>query len=160
MKGIADVESRKHHFPPRSDPCGRRLCSSRAGARGGARNTRNDGPVDVRGTRRRRARSGRVKLDISPLAENGNAVPVTISVESAMTAADHVKTIYLFSPENPLPDIARFHLGPRSGQARVMTTVRLAASQRVQAVAVLSDGSVWSDSAEVIVTLSACIDAG
>jgi sulfur-oxidizing protein SoxY len=105
-------------------------------------------------------RSGRVKLDVSPLAENGNAVPVTISVESAMTAADHVKTIYLFSPENPLPDIARFHLGPRSGQARVMTTVRLAASQRVQAVAVLSDGSVWSDSAEVIVTLSACIDAG
>ena len=77
-----------------------------------------------------------------------------------MTAADHVKTIYLFSPENPLPDIARFHLGPRSGQARVMTTVRLAASQRVQAVAVMSDGSVWSDSAEVIVTLSACIDAG
>lgn len=103
---------------------------------------------------------GRVKLDISPLAENGNAVPVTITVESPMTAADHVRTIYLFSPENPLPDIARFYLGPRSGEARVMTTVRLAASQQVTAVAVMSDGSAWSDAADVVVTLSACLDAG
>ena len=103
---------------------------------------------------------GRVKLDISPLAENGNAVPVTVEVESPMTAADHVRTIYLFSPENPLPDVARFHLTPRVGKARVMTTIRLATSQRVHAVAVMSDGSAWSSSADVVVTLSACLDAG
>jgi sulfur-oxidizing protein SoxY len=103
---------------------------------------------------------GRIKLDITPLAENGNSVPVTITVDSAMTPADHVKTIYLFSPENPAPDIVRFHLGPRSGRARVQTSIRLATTQRIQAVAVMSDGSAWSDSAEVIVTLSACLDAG
>jgi sulfur-oxidizing protein SoxY len=103
---------------------------------------------------------GRIKLDISPLAENGNSVPVTITVESPMTAADHVKTIYMFSPENPAPDMVRFHLGPRAGRARVQTSVRMALSQRVHAVAVMSDGSVWTDSAEVIVTLAACIDGG
>jgi len=103
---------------------------------------------------------GRIKLDISPLAENGNSVPLTVTVESPMTAADHVKSIYLFSPENPLPDIARFHIGPRAGRAQVKTSIRLATSQRVHAVAMMSDGSAWADSAEVIVTLSACIDAG
>ena len=106
------------------------------------------------------AKPGRIKLDITPLAENGNSVPVTITVDSPMTAADHVKTIYLFSPENPAPDIVRFHLSPRAGRARIQTSIRLATTQRIQAVAVLSDGSAWSDSAEVIVTLSACLDAG
>lgn len=103
---------------------------------------------------------GRIKLDISPLAENGNSVPLTITVDSPMTVADHVKAIYLFSPENPLPDVARFHLGPRSGRAQVKTSIRLATSQRIHGVAIMSDGSAWTDTAEVIVTLSACIDAG
>ena len=103
---------------------------------------------------------GRVKIDISPLAENGNSVPLTIVVDSPMTAADHVKTIYVFSPENPLPDIARFHLTPRAGRAQVKTSIRLATSQKIEVVAVMSDGSAWGSAAEVIVTLSACFDAG
>lgn len=105
-------------------------------------------------------KAGRIKLDITPLAENGNAVPVTITVDSPMTLADHVKEIHLFSPENPGPDIARFHLGPRAGRARVQTSIRLATTQRIEAIAVMSDGSIWRDSAEIIVTLSACLDAG
>ncbi len=108
----------------------------------------------------RTAKPGRIKLEISPLAENGNSVPITITVESPMTAADHVTSIYLFSPENPQPDMVRFHLGPRAGRARVQTSVRLANTQRVEALAIMKDGSVWSDSAEVIVTMSACLDAG
>jgi sulfur-oxidizing protein SoxY len=103
---------------------------------------------------------GRIVLDISPLAENGNSVPVTITVDSPMTAADHVRTILLFSPENPGPDMVRFHLGPRAGRARVQTSVRLATTQRIEAIAVMSDGTAWTTSAEVIVTLSACLDAG
>jgi sulfur-oxidizing protein SoxY len=106
------------------------------------------------------AKPGRIKLEVSPLAENGNSVPVTLTVESPMTAADHVKTIYMFAPENPQPDMVRFHLGPRSGRARVQTSVRLANTQRLMAIAVMSDGSAWSDTAEVIVTMSACLDAG
>lgn len=103
---------------------------------------------------------GRIKLEISPLAENGNSVPLTITVESPMTAGDHVKAIYLFAPENPLPDVARFHIGPRAGRAQIKTSIRLATSQRIHGVAVMSDGQAFTDSAEVIVTLSACIDAG
>jgi sulfur-oxidizing protein SoxY len=103
---------------------------------------------------------GRVKIDITPLAENGNSVPIVITADSPMTAADHVKTIYVFSPENPAPDVVRFYLGPRAGRARVQTSIRLATTQRIYAVAVMADGSAWSDSAEVIVTLSACLDAG
>lgn len=103
---------------------------------------------------------GRVKLTMPELAENGNAVALTVSVDSPMTAADHVKAIHIFGPENPLVTLARFHLGPRSGRAKVSTTVRLANSQKVLAVAHMSDGSFWSGDAYVLVTLAACIDGG
>jgi sulfur-oxidizing protein SoxY len=101
---------------------------------------------------------GRVKLDIPPLLENGNAVGVTIDVESPMTAEDHVRRIALFNEKNPQADIAVFHLGPRSGRARVSSRIRLATSQTVVAVAELTDGSFWSSRASVIVTLAACIE--
>jgi sulfur-oxidizing protein SoxY len=103
-------------------------------------------------------RPGRVRLEIPPLVENGNAVPTTISVESPMTAADHVVEIALFNERNPLPDIARFRLGPRCGQAWVATRIRLGDTQTIHALARMNDGSVWSASAELLVTLPACIE--
>jgi sulfur-oxidizing protein SoxY len=103
---------------------------------------------------------GRVKLEAPRLAENGNSVQINVSVESPMTAADHVKTIHVFSEKNPIATVARFHLGPRAGRAKVSTSIRLAATQRVVAIATMSDGSCWSDEAEVIVTLAACLDGG
>lgn len=103
---------------------------------------------------------GRVKLDIPSLSENGNSVAITVSVESPMTADDHVRAIYVFSEKNPFPDVARFHLNPRMGRAEVSTTVRLATSQRVAAVAAMNDGSYFRDDKDVVVTLSACLDGG
>jgi sulfur-oxidizing protein SoxY len=103
-------------------------------------------------------RAGRVKFEISPLVENGNAVPVSVEVESPMTATDHVRRIALFNEKNPQADVAVFHLGPRSGRARVATRIRLAASQTVVALAETSDGAFWSAEAKVIVTLAACIE--
>lgn len=103
---------------------------------------------------------GRVKLDIPTLAENGNSVSMTIDVESPMTEADHVKAIYVFSEKNPLPNIARFHLGPRAGHAKVQTSIRLAESQTITAIALMSDGTVWSDQVSVVVTLAACLEEG
>lgn len=103
-------------------------------------------------------RPGRVTIDIPVLVENGNAVPTTVTVESPMTAADHVRTIALFNERNPLPDIARFHLGPRCGEAWVSTRIRLGDTQTVHALARMKDGSVWAASAELIVTLPACIE--
>ena len=104
-------------------------------------------------------RPGRVSVDTPRLADNGHSVPLTVSVESPMTAADHVRSITLVSERNPRPLMATFYLGPKAGRAEVATRVRLASSQRVLAVAQLSDGSYWSGSAEVEVTESACLDA-
>ncbi len=103
-------------------------------------------------------RPGRVKITLPELAENGNAVPLRVLVDSPMTPADHVRTIYVFSEKNPVANVVRFHLGPRAGVAKVQTNIRLAAAQRITAVAALSDGSLWSGTADVIVTQAACID--
>jgi len=101
---------------------------------------------------------GRVKLDLPPLVENGNTVPLTVSVESAMSQADHVKAIHVFNEKNPQPDVVSFHLGPRAGRATVSTRIRLADTQTVVAIAELSDGSFWSARAAVVVTLAACLE--
>jgi sulfur-oxidizing protein SoxY len=101
---------------------------------------------------------GRIHLEIPQLVENGNAAPVTVAADSPMSEADHVKAIGLFNEKNPLPNVAVFHLGPRSGRARIETRMRLATSQTITAIAMMSDGSVWSDTAQVIVTLAACIE--
>lgn len=104
-------------------------------------------------------REGRVKLETPRLADNGHSVPLKISVESPMTAADHVRSITLLSERNPRPLMATFHLGPEAGRAEIVTRVRLNGTQELFAVAQLSDGTFWSGSAEVEVTESACLDA-
>ena len=101
---------------------------------------------------------GKVKLDVPPLIENGNSVVLSVSVDSPMTVADHVKAIHLFAPENPLPVMISAYLGPRAGRARFTTRVRVAGSQALVAIAQLSDGSFWSDQVEVVVTLAACTE--
>lgn len=105
-------------------------------------------------------RTGRVHIDISPLIENGHAVPVTLKVDSPMTDADHVREIVLFNERNPQRDVVRFQLGPDNGRAEVSTRIRLAASQRLVALARMSDGSLWQQQVEVVVTLAACVEGG
>lgn len=105
-----------------------------------------------------RVTRGRVKLELPPLVENGNTVPLAVSVESPMTEADHVRAIHVFTERNPQPDVASFRLGPRAGRASVATRIRLADTQTVVAIAELSDGSFWSASADVVVTLAACLE--
>lgn len=105
-----------------------------------------------------RISAGRVKLDLPPLVENGNTVPLSVSVESAMTETDHVRAIHVFTEKNPQPEVVGFRFGPRAGRASVATRVRLADTQTVIAIAELSDGSFWSASAAVVVTLAACLE--
>jgi sulfur-oxidizing protein SoxY len=102
--------------------------------------------------------TGKVKLDIPPLVENGNTVPMTVSVASPMTAEDHVKSIHIFNEKNPQPNVGNYYIGPRAGRAQISTRIRLADSQKVVAIAQLSDGSFWSATADVVVTLAACTD--
>ena len=101
---------------------------------------------------------GRVKLELPPIVENGNTVPLTVTVDSPMSETDHVTDIHVFNEKNPQPYVAAFDLGPRAGKAVVSTRIRLADSQQVVAIARLNDGSFWSDSADVIVTLAACAE--
>lgn len=103
---------------------------------------------------------GRVTLTIPAIAENGLSVYTTVTVESPMTAADHVRAIHILSEQNPIAHLLTVHLGPRAGRAQVATNIRLAASQEVTALAELSDGSFWRDSKLVVVTIAACIDGG
>ncbi len=110
-------------------------------------------------TRGALVRESRVKLEIPHLAENGHLVPLTVSVESPMTAADHVRTLYLLSEKNPRPVIAKIGMAPGNGRAALTTRIRLAGAQYVVAVAQMSDGSFWGAAADVIVTETACLDA-
>ena len=103
-------------------------------------------------------RTGKVKIDIPPLVENGNTVPMTISVASPMTADDYVKSIHVFNEKNPQPNIGNFYFNPSSGRAQVSTRIRLADTQKVVAIARLSDDSFWQVTADVVVTLAACTE--
>ena len=103
-------------------------------------------------------RPGRIELDIAPLVENGNAVPITVRVDSPMSAADHVREIVVFNERNPQPEVLRCSLTPASGRAEVSARIRLATTQHLVALARMSDGSVWQHTVEVIVTLAACLE--
>ncbi len=103
-------------------------------------------------------REGRVKFDIAPLVDNGNSVPIEITVESPMTPAQHVVGIALFNEKNPQNQVAEFTLSPLAGRARVATRIRLALSQQLVAVAKMNDGSCWTHTVEVLVTIASCIE--
>lgn len=103
-------------------------------------------------------REGKVGFEIAPLVENGNTVPITLSVDSPMSAADHVQAIAVFNSGNPQPQVAVFRFGPRSGKAIVNARMRLATSQKLTAVAQLSDGTCWAKTVDVVVTLAACVE--
>ena len=103
-------------------------------------------------------RVGRVALEIAPLVENGNLVPMTVSVESPMTSTDFVKTVHIISEKNPLPNIVSFNFGARAGRAQVSTRIRLLTSQRLWAIAEMNDGSFWQGHADTVVTLAACTE--
>ena len=103
-------------------------------------------------------RTGKVKLDVPPLVENGNTVPLTVNVASPMAPEDHVRSIHIFNEKNPQPNIGNFYLSPSSGRAQVSTRIRLADTQKVVAIARLSDDTFWQVTTEIVVTLAACTE--
>jgi sulfur-oxidizing protein SoxY len=103
-------------------------------------------------------RTGKVKLEVPALVENGNTVPMTVSVAHPMAPEDHVRSIHVFNEKNPQPNIGNFYFSPQAGRAQVSTRIRLADSQKVVAIAKLSDGTFWSASVDVVVTLAACTE--
>lgn len=100
---------------------------------------------------------GGITLQAPALAENGAFVPVTVAVDSPMTAADHVRAIHLIATKNPTPGIASYRLGPANGRAVVSTRIRLAEHQTIIALAETSDGTVRRAVASVRVTVGGCL---
>ena len=103
-------------------------------------------------------REGRVSLDLPPLVENGSTVPLVVSVDSPMSETDYVRAIHVFNEKNPQPNVFTARLGPLNGRAVVGTRIKLGDSQKIVAIAETSDGRFWSASADVIVTLAACLE--
>lgn len=103
-------------------------------------------------------RTGKVTLDIPPLVENGNTVPMTVTVESPMTTDDYVKAIHVFNEKNPQPHVFNAWLSPANGKAVIGTRIKLADTQKIVAIAETSKGEFWTASAEVIVTIAACVE--
>jgi sulfur-oxidizing protein SoxY len=103
---------------------------------------------------------GKVRLDLPAVAVNGHSVAMTVKVDSPMTAAEHVRAVHLISEKNPVREMATFYFGPHSGRAEVGSRIRLNGTQRMTAIAELSDGSFWSDQLAIEVREAACTDGG
>jgi len=146
--------------PPVPRPCRQYGCAWRDSHRNGTavEATPRCLPPLFATCRRGPVRTGKVKLDVPPLVENGNTVPMTVSVQNPMTANDYVKSIHVFNEKNPQPNVGNFYLGPHAGRAQISTRIRLADSQKIVAIARLSDDSFWSTSIDVVVTLAACTE--
>jgi sulfur-oxidizing protein SoxY len=99
---------------------------------------------------------GKVKLDLPEIAENGNTVPITVSVDSPMTEQSFVKRVMVVADGNPRAGVATFHFSPASGAAEANTRIRLAATQNIMAVAEMSDGTFHTASKQVKVTIGGC----
>jgi len=102
------------------------------------------------------AEKGKISIDLPEIAENGNTVPLTISVESPMTADDHVTDIIVVAEGNPRAGLATFHLTPLSGRAEAATRIRLAATQNIVVVAKTSKGQFFTQQKPVKVTIGGC----
>ena len=102
------------------------------------------------------AAEGRVKLDLPEIAENGNTVPMTVSVESPMTEQSHVIDVLIVADGNPRAGVATFHFSPASGVAEANIRIRLAATQNIIAVAKMNDGSFFTATKQVKVTIGGC----
>lgn len=100
--------------------------------------------------------TGKVKLDLPEIAENGNTVPMTVAVESPMTAASYVSDVLVVADGNPRAGVAVFHFSPASGVAEANTRIRLATSQNIIAVAKMNDGSFFTATKAVKVTIGGC----
>lgn len=99
---------------------------------------------------------GRMSVDLPETADNGNFVPITIAIDSPMTAADHVTAVHLLSTANPHAHVATFHLTPMNAVARIQSRMRLAKTQDVIVLATLSGGDVLISSTRVKVLIGGC----
>ncbi len=100
--------------------------------------------------------SGKIKLDVPEIAENGLVVPVNVDIESPMTDADYVKSVHVFAEGNPLPAVVSYRFTPACGKASASTRMRLAETQNIVCIAEMSNGKLHMAKANVKVTIGGC----
>ena len=99
---------------------------------------------------------GKITIELPEIAENGNTVPLTVSVDAPMTAENYVSDVLVVSEGNPNPGVVTFHFTPLSGKAEAQTRIRLAATQNIVAVAKTSKGEFFIGQKQVKVTIGGC----
>jgi sulfur-oxidizing protein SoxY len=102
------------------------------------------------------AEKGKISIELPEIAENGNTVPLSVTVDSAMTADDYVSDVIVVSEGNPNPGVATFHFSPLSGKAEASTRIRLATTQNIVVVAKTSKGEFFTGQKAVKVTIGGC----
>jgi sulfur-oxidizing protein SoxY len=100
--------------------------------------------------------TGKIKLELPDVAENGSSVPLTFSVDSPMTDASHVSEVLIVSEGNPNALIATLSFTPLAGKAEAAVRIRLATTQNVAVVAKMNDGSTFIEKKQVKVTIGGC----
>lgn len=101
-------------------------------------------------------KDGRINIILPEIAEDGGTVPLAVEVDSPMTEGDHVKAVHFFADGNPLPDLASYYLSPRNGRAKISVRIRLGKTQKVVAVAEMSNGEAYIARRKIKVTLGGC----
>lgn len=101
---------------------------------------------------------GRITLDLPAVVDNGNVVALAVKVDSPMTEGDHVRAVHVLTEKNPQPNVLSIHFKPQAGVASFATRIRLADTQTVLAIAEMNDGSFWYETADSVVTISACLE--
>ncbi len=99
---------------------------------------------------------GKISLDLPEIAENGNTVPLSLTIESPMTAESYVKEVMVLADGNPNAGVATLMFTPLSGKAEASIRIRLATTQNVVAIAKMSDGAVFTEQKTVKVTIGGC----
>lgn len=100
--------------------------------------------------------TGRISIDLPEIAENGNTVPLTFTVDSPMSDSDYVKAVHVLATANPRAEVASFYFSPASGKAEATSRIRLGKTQDVVAIAEMSDGKLFMSSRQVKVTIGGC----
>jgi sulfur-oxidizing protein SoxY len=100
--------------------------------------------------------ASKISIELPEIAENGNTVPLAISVDAPMTADDYVSEVLVVAEGNPNPGVATFNFTPMSGKADASTRIRLATTQNIVVVAKTSKGAFYTGQKLVKVTIGGC----
>ena len=97
-----------------------------------------------------------IEIDAPDIAEDGNVVPVTFSINCKMDKNDYPERVHVLGLENPFPEIAIYEFFPDGGKAEVSFRCRLRKSSYLMIIADMHNGTVGMEKKYIDVMLGAC----